>query len=68
MLSPVMVTCQVDPEHFSPTATKTQILLALAPFDFARAGDIEFLTYLDDSEEPTHRYKLEVRTDPDLKI
>jgi hypothetical protein len=68
LASPVSVSCQPDPEHFNPKATKAQILLSLAPFDFARAGEIEFLTYLDDSEEPAHRYRLEIRADADLKV
>jgi hypothetical protein len=65
---PVAIECQADPEHFSRAATKAQILVALAPFDILKGGEIEFLTYLPDSEEVAHRHKLEVRIDPDLAL
>jgi len=65
---PVAIECQADPEHFSGAATKAQILLALAPFDILKGGEIEFVTYLPDSDEVAYRHKLEVRIDPDLTL
>src|ERR1700736_4688449 len=60
LISSIPMLCKIQAAHFNPEATKAQILLAIAPLDLARAGEIEFLTYLSDSDEPSHRHLLEV--------
>src|SRR6185437_5629636 len=55
IVAPINLECGMEPEHFDAAATKAQILVALAPFDIVRAGEIEFITYLHSSNEPAHR-------------
>lgn len=66
--SQVSVGLEADKEHFNAEATKAQLLIALAPLDIVRAGEIEFRTYLNGSDEPAHRHKLEIRCDPNLEM
>jgi hypothetical protein len=65
---PISAECRLDPEHYSPAATKLQVTVALAPFFILKPGEIELVTYFAGSDEVAHRHKLEIRADPNLKV
>jgi hypothetical protein len=50
-----------NPEHYNPGAVKAQVLIAFAPMDLVRTGEVEFLTFMFDADEPSHVHKIEVR-------
>jgi len=67
LVSPVYASCKPEPAHFDPRATKAQLILVFAPFDIVRPGYVEFVTFLKESDEPSYRYRLDVRIDTDIK-
>jgi hypothetical protein len=55
-----------DRAHFDPDARRSNLMIAFAPFDVVDVGEVEFLTYFGDTEQPSHSHRIEIRIDPDM--
>jgi hypothetical protein len=56
-----------EKDHFNPDIKRARVMIAFAPFDVVDVGDVEFLTYFGDIEQPAYSHRIEIRVDPNME-
>ncbi|MDO8432837.1 MAG: hypothetical protein Q7S58_10570 [Candidatus Binatus sp.] len=57
-----------DLEHYNPDVKRANVMIVFAPLDVVDVGEIELVTYFDESDLPSHTHRIEIRVDPDLRL